>query len=664
MFARVSRRWARFSDSLWSRRNSRRERTSPAHALSNFRLRSSRGSARSRQVIAPPVITFDQSQSSAALPSNKLQPDRPHQSPKQLTPGASQPIATAVTSSPQPSNDLGPLTSAPYSPQPSSSPGAAHSPKSTRSQTDAQQSSPPQFCISPASSQVVLSRERELRAHRRAELLALESAADDQVLDELVSPMTRESNIRRVRQVGARDDDDTLLQLPRVPSVSFTSANRTNSGHTVPATSTTPAGDIQPRPPKVRQLPRVSALMPMRSARAPPFDQSLPVSSTSKSSRSSGRSSGTRPSSEYHCDIASTQSHSHSSQVSQHSDLGSTQQPHAVLQIDGEPSGHQSNFGEQRKDFQSNSSLREEFREGSEEGDSWAFVEDHDEKNIEEDEGPSSGDVANSFEGSDDYDHTFKKMPLYRLPTGMSNRDVEREMERAVLEIASDGSESGEHHSGSIEIEGSYGANEVSEEVNIVLDKTENIQLDTALKEIKMETDNSPFFLEQRATPDVLENHRVKVKNRSRSDAHDERLVPDQGMLRRVSSSVKNEGSLVKADFEGCTVAGNGGSDKNRANRAQHVALFEDDYLSFQGFHANSHENRANYAGVTALLRAKRISSVTDSLSEESEEGGYMRLRSESLTRNGKIRSGRIPKLRRKWSTLEGAAKTGYSQHK
>lgn len=640
MLSRFSRRWARISDSLRRRRNSsRRELTNPTNPLSNIRLRASRGAVHSRQVIAPPVIKFDPSHAPLAT-STDTDPTLNHKTsdrPNQIT----KPIKQIHELSVQ-------------LPVDQSSASSSHVPNtkvSPNPQTTARPTPLLLHCASPASSQVILSRERELRANRRAELLAVESAADDEVFDGLPVSM-KEPNTRRVRQVGAREDDDTLLQLPRVPSVSFPSASRADSEHTIPCPPTT-SEKSQPRPPKVRQLPRVSGLMPMRSVRAPPIDHSSPYSSAGRSSRSPSESgSETHTHGDYHYSPSPGRSSASSHQASSQQSLD---RPRHLSSLQ-HPTSREVTRGDDRVfDSQSDDLSGTRFEDGPHN----VSEEDVNEGDVnfcavDDDDGYNSGNT-NQNEVLTDYNDSFRRKPLHRLPTGMSNKDVEREMEHAVVEIASDGGESADNvkDEESDKDEGAcddFLAPAKGEDTISDRDETEEVvDVDVMTgKEASAPTKN----VERVVYYGAISGNRDPVKSRSRSDAHDERTPPDQGFLRRVSSSMQNEGSLVKTDFEGCTVASSGGLDKNRASRAQDVALFEDDYLSFQGFHKNANEGRTHYSAMTALLRPKRISSVTDSLSEESEEGGAMRMRSESLSRHGILRSGRLPRLRRKWSAL------------
>ncbi|CAN8064689.1 unnamed protein product [Agarophyton chilense] len=186
-------------------------------------------------------------------------------------------------------------------------------------------------------SQVLLHRERILKMERedrekRLAELRFDDIDDDVDEEELAVCSMRETTSKRVRQVGAREDDDTLLMIPRVASISFSAARESD-----------PMPNV-----KVRQLPRVSGLMPTRaSPRHPssPITSVSPVSSTARSSASTA-SSGQR----------------------------TLERPHKGDR--GEPSA------------------------------------------------PPPGAPRN---------------PMYRLPTALLDRDVEKEMETAIVEVASDG---------------------------------------------------------------------------------------------------------------------------------------------------------------------------------------------------------------------------------
>ncbi|PXF40794.1 hypothetical protein BWQ96_09504 [Gracilariopsis chorda] len=138
-------------------------------------------------------------------------------------------------------------------------------------------------------SQVLLHRERILRMEREKKerdvtSLTFDDIDEDDHHDERAVSSLREPWSRRVRQVGAREDDDTLLMLPRLSSISFSAAGE----------------PVAVEPAKVRQLPRLSGLMPTRaSPRSPssPVASGSPVSSTSRSAStaSSGRKRAAKP---------------------------------------------------------------------------------------------------------------------------------------------------------------------------------------------------------------------------------------------------------------------------------------------------------------------------------------------------------------------------------
>ena len=337
-------------------------------------------------------------------------------------------------------------------------------------------------------SHVVLHRERELRLER--EMIA----DDDMDLEEEmgVSSM-RETSMRRVRQVGARDDDDTLLMLPRVASVSFSNAEAE-----VNSTS------AEPKSKRVRQLPRVSALMPMRASPRPAVMSGVsPVSSAGQSSS-----------------------------------LGSYRSQQTEEQAD-------------------------------------------------DDEFESTDDEL--FDGERDYtwdvDDGPERRMLCRLPTGLSNKDVEKEMERAVVEIASDGDS---------------------------------------------DADDAKLVSMEHKTVDA------DVKVRARSDVHDLISGRVDPFSRRASSSVQPRHDMLEEEGEGRPLAG---TETARYQGPQEFAMFEDDYLSFQGFNVKSTGERSHYQGMASLLRSKRISSVTDSHSEDSDEATTVRTTSSIDSRRSKGRA-------------------------
>lgn len=309
------------------------------------------------------------------------------------------------------------------------------------------------------------------------------------------------TNSRRVRQVGAKEDDDTLLMLPRVASVSFSSPDREVRGHG--------------NPPRVRQLPRVSALMPTRAPRPPVV--ASPVSSDGRASASDegGRDSDGSCSDEY-------------------------------------------------EDGESNALSGEEEEQG----------------------GESEEDVS-------------RRHGFHRLPTGLTNMDVERAMEKAVVEIASDG-------------ESDSGA-----------------------------APNIPFTEGEQKTGSGegrAGEIRISTSTRSRSEVHENRprQNTDESQViaafsRRISSSTHTY-SKRRMLSEDSTRPTGSEDHKLRFHKTQDYALFEDDYLSFQGFQGQS-EYRS-HQGMSSLLRSRRISSITDSHSENSDDNTAVRSVASSGTRH------------------------------
>lgn len=311
------------------------------------------------------------------------------------------------------------------------------------------------------------------------------------------------TNSRRVRQVGAKEDDDTLLMLPRVASVSFSSPDREVRTH----------GST----PRVRQLPRVSALMPTRAPR--PHVVASPVSSDGRASASASDEGG--------------------------------------------------------RDSDGSYSDEYEGRESNELS--------------EEDE-----------EQEDDVEESVARRPgFHRLPTGLTNMDVERAMEKAVVEIASDG----ESDSGAA--------------LNTPLTKKEQQKMESG---------------EGRAG-----EIRILTSTRSRSEAHENRprQNADENQVitafsRRISSSTHtySKRSMLSEDD---TRPFGSEDHKLRFHKSQDYALFEDDYLSFQGF--IGHSESRSHQGMGSLLRSRRISSITDSHSENSDDNTAVRSVASSDTR-------------------------------
>lgn len=351
------------------------------------------------------------------------------------------------------------------------------------------------------------------------------SREDSSLADELAVCSLGGPTSRRLRQVGARDDDDTLLMLPRIASISFSAAD---DGLVRRVKESTP---------RVRQLPRVSALMPTRVG-------------------------GPRAS--------------------------------------------------------------------------------------------SSGDCSDR-QGSDLNEYSSRPgVALCRLPTGMSNLDVEREMEHAVVEIASSDDESdasasrGEsRHSRSIDGQSSNGEEEGQSSLSEDDDEyaagawvhVESERLPPSFQgegELAAMTQTppdqisaspttpSPTTPSPRSSPAPFPLQHL----RAQSDAVAALISPWQrnAMLdavpfsrRAASSSHATPGDRAAAgEGEGESRQSCFGEAKGRFQTSKDAALFEDDYLSFQGFHGN--ENRSHHQSMGSLLRSKRISSVTDSPSEDSDE--------------------------------------------
>lgn len=322
-------------------------------------------------------------------------------------------------------------------------------------------------------SHVILHRERHLKMKREEEL---------EFDDELAVHST---NMRRVRQVGAREDDDTLLLLPRVVSLSFSSPGSKD-------------GTVNENIRRV-QLPRVSALMPMRASPRPSsaLESNNPMSSVGNAQ----------------CDDTNS--------------------------------------------FSSQNSCERERNE------TW--------------------DVANS---------NMRRGVFRRLPTGLSNEDVEKEIDRAVVEIASDNGSDSDGSSTSP----SYGM------------KTYHRKL-------------VDFDLSKNA--------------RALSDAHYRSLVPRTAAFsRRITSNVQLRRKACEGGLAESLV-----TERSNVSHSQGSTLFEDDYLSFKGFHSSPSCVRQHHA-MNGVLRGKRISSVTDSHSEESEESAYTKAMHSTDSQCGAGRSG------------------------
>ena len=339
-------------------------------------------------------------------------------------------------------------------------------------------------------SQVILHRERQLRMNREREK---EHQNQMEIDDELAVHST---GMRRLRQVGADYDDNTLLLLPRVVSVSFSKPEVAD-----------------PIPERRVQLPRVSALMPTRA-------------SPRKTSNA-----------------------------------------------------HQSRF----------------HRVPMHNSDSESSTESYGQRN-------DTWDVAD----------TRQKLNFRRLPTGLSNQDVEREIDRAVVEIASD-------DDGSLEGEGGGGRG--------------------AYDRPNAQINPNP----SRKFQDL---NRIS-QSRALSDAH-HRNLPRSAGCRRITSSIQPSNVRpFEARYSPPQTQQQQQQQRNVSVSPQTTELFEDDYLSFKGYHsANLADNRANQSGSMAS-RGKRISSVTDSYSDNSDESGNQR---RGVRRSGDLdRSGRFtPRMWRK----------------
>lgn len=301
---------------------------------------------------------------------------------------------------------------------------------------------------------------------------------------------------RRVRQFGAKDDDDTLLMLPRVASVSFSGADTESN------TSKTPT-------PRVRQLPRVSALMPMRAPR--PVQPESPLSSDGRGSMDS--------------------------------------------------------------------------------------VATYDEQNDHMDETSSDEHVAENEQ---------RRRALHRLPTGMTNVDVERAMERAVVEIASD--------------EDDDTASDSPPRTESVPDPAIDLaQIPDPVTIISRQSgeDKAGEVRNPINTSTSYRSRTLAHRNRPRQYTDDIQVAA--AFTRRVNSSASAylQRRMYSQD-DVTTIAEN----KMRLQKSYDCTLFEDDYLSFQGFHGHTQPNsmRSQYQSMSALLRSRRISSITDSHSEGSDQ--------------------------------------------
>lgn len=552
------------------------------------------------------------------------------------------------------------------------------------------------FSLPPIASQVILSRESALRAQRLEEhQLALERLEqDDQndIADErCVSSLRENWSTRRVRQVGARDDDDTVLQLPRVASVSFTTPGgdgRLKSSKSVD-TSLAPRHHHHNHHhhQKVVQLPRVSALMPTRAVRKPTHVQQndlfSPVSSAGQQSRT-GSDSGASDA----LSVNARRRKLRKARVtaipySNDDDEFNLDHQSAVDDDDAEDDDIVVEPG--NNDVDSND------MESRSESEDSSTEDEEGEVNTEDDD---SGDMPREFE---------RRQRLTRLPTGMSKRDVEREMELAVVEIASDGGES---------------------DVDV-----DSVSMDAAEPVSGSPPSSASAIGVSPVSNECCDDDPLIVRVRSRSDLQDRRVcseVCEEPFVRRVSSTLQANSGVVEGIApviprrfsisasdgaaavaarssqlsirvahcsKGCSSTSDGSQRdrdlvgkeraedkvevevdykniKRRTSESHEVAMFEDDYLSFQGFNQSKTgesmtTSRSHYSGMTALLRSKRISSVTDSHSDESEDGpsgSRSRGSAGAVPSFSKVkggigggggRAGRLPQLLRKWSALE-----------
>lgn len=473
VIARVTRRWAKFSDSLWGRR---RPNTKSSQQFNNNNV-NHHHQKRDRQ---------QQQQNLPSLPPPPL----------------SQPTISSLSKSSQHERIENPIQ-----------------PPST-----------------------TLAKETQLREQLEEE-------------EEFAVSSLRETSMRRVvRQVGATDDDDTLLVLPRVTSQSFSNnpttsdqlqhTNTWDLNNNISSTPQRQSQQLSPRPSssKIRPLPRVLALMPTRPPGAPP--------SYSPATVSSPVSSSSRPSS-------STTSSSRSSKSSNRQKQSNSKQINSNIII-----GWGTKYGDQLNP--SNSSNRK----------------------------------------------------FQRLPTGLLKKDVEKEVEDAVIEISS------EDESDPIS---------ASEALPIVMD--ENIQPEqiiTFAEDSGEEDEDTKKLINKPTTP--IDSHLSSdskwkygiMRVRSKSEVNTNSIRLDEDIIhaqqnfqqaRRNSSNVQY-GTTTQENERKFTMS----NIERPAARSQDIALFEDDYLSFQGFHGNGRENRNPYQSMSSLLRSKRISSVTDSPSEDSDE--------------------------------------------
>lgn len=345
------------------------------------------------------------------------------------------------------------------------------------------------------------------------------------IRDDVSAASSRDNvNSRRLRQFGAREDDDTLLMLPRVASVSLSSPEN------------------EPRSlrnaPRVRRLPRVSAWMPTRAPR--PLAPVSPVSSDGQDSVS--EASGERSDGNYSDEYESRESHGFSD-------------------------------------------------------------EDEEDEELE----------AN------------RRHVLHRLPTGLTNVDVERAMEKAVVEITSDG----DSDSGSAPETAPARPHDVKAEL-----LTES-GLPSASKAVPDALEEKQPQEEQSSGEDRAGEVPISASLRSRSEAHqanrprqntnDNQVIA--AFSRRISSSTHTYSKrrlLSENDSHAVGTADHKAEHKIRFHKPHDYALFEDDYLSFQGFHGQP-DSRSHHQSMGSLLRSRRISSITDSHSEGSDENSAIK---------------------------------------
>ena len=512
VLARVTRKW----HNLWHRRSSSRRRDQhppapnqppgvPANALSALRLR------RARQMLtAPdPGATVESTQvapfhaPSAATSGTNVSADH---AGIRTEGGAPQAGNTVESTQPQqvialPYHPTSPTTAAASS---VAQHAAADNPILQPQYSMSSQQLKTPFSIAPATSQVVLSRERRLRAERE-EQMALERAADDDLLDELnVSSSLSREPPRRVRQVGARVDDDILLELPRVDPVSLSLSETGVPGRVVSPmyhhhqNAPLPVGGmgmmnndlVSRHTPKVRQLPRVSGLMPTRAVRAPSADSGSGPGGSEQSPHSGGTSS--RRNSRGRVTPIPYDDH--------RSAEDSSEGRYDDHEEEDDDSGD-------HYDEEDEESTPIHFDENNHDADHFVDEENvdreiEDDDMIDEDDEESETAVGAPVQGNENAESgtqpppppqqtriprapRMRRLPIARLPTGMSRRDVERAMERAVVEIASDGDDSSDNNSINsasdvVEEDGLSGEQQVEDEGNKSQNQTQGKGLGVA----------------------------------------------------------------------------------------------------------------------------------------------------------------------------------------